>query len=145
MIKILTDIYLDIDGVLLANDKNPAKHADKFIKYVVENYPAYWLTTHCRSEENYCNELLDRFFSEETMKYIRQIKPTIWNTWKTEAIDFSQTFLWFDDDLFEKERIELEKHGALENWIEVDLRKNEDALGTFLSSFPLPMEKIKSN
>ena len=26
----MTNIYLDIDGVLLANDKNPAKHADEF-------------------------------------------------------------------------------------------------------------------
>jgi len=51
--------------------------------------------------------------------------------------------LWFDDDLFEKERIELEKHGVLENWIEVDIRKNEDALGSFLASFPIPIEKLQ--
>lgn len=48
-------------------------------------------------------------------------------------------FLWFDDDLFIKEREELEKHGVLENWIEVDIRKNEDALGIFLASFPIPV------
>lgn len=139
----MTNIYLDIDGVLLANDKNPARNADEFIKFVVENYPVYWLTTHCKSEDNYTIELLSRYFSEETMKYIQRIKPTEWNTWKTEAIDFSSPFLWFDDDLFEKERDELLKHNVLENWIEVDLRKNENALGTFLTSFPIPIEKIR--
>lgn len=130
------NIYLDIDGVILANDKNPAKGADRFIKYVVENYPTYWLTTHCKDEDNYAAELLEKYFSEETMKYVRKIKPTNWNTWKTEGIDFSLPFLWFDDDLFEKEKIELEKHGVLENWIKVDLRKNENALNAFLTSFP---------
>lgn len=140
----MTNIYLDIDGVLLANDKNPAKHADEFIKYVVENYPVYWLTTHCKADDNYAAELLERYFLENTMKYIRQIKPTVWNTWKTEAIDFSSPFLWFDDDLFEKEREELEKHGALENWIEVDLRKDEIMLGKLLTSFPIPIEKTGS-
>jgi len=138
----MTNIYLDIDGVLLANDKNRAKHADEFIKFVVENYPTYWLTTHCKGEDNYAAELLSRYFSEETMKYVRQIKPTKWNTWKTEGIDFSSPFLWLDDDLFEEEKIELVKHNALENWIEVNLRKNENALGSFLSSFPIPIEAV---
>lgn len=137
-----TKIYLDIDGVLLANDKNPAKHADKFIKYVVSHYPTYWLTTHCKGEDNYTAELLGKYFPEDTMKYIRQIKPTKWNTWKTEAIDLTSPFLWFDDDLFEKERKELIKHKVLDNWIKVDLRKNENALADFLKSFPLP---IKNN
>jgi len=139
----MTNIYLDIDGVLLANDKNPAKHADEFIKFVVENYPTYWLTTHCKGSDNYAAELLERYFSEETMKYIRKIKPTEWQTWKTEAIDFSHPFLWFDDDLFEREREGLLRHGVLENWIEVDFRKNEDMLGRFLTSFPIPVEEIR--
>lgn len=139
----MTNIYLDIDGVLLANDKNPAKNADEFIKYVVENYPVYWLTTHCKSEDNYVVELLSKYFSKETMNYIKQIKPTEWNTWKTEAIDFHSPFLWFDDDLFKKERDDLLKHNVLENWIKVDLRKNENILDTFLTSFPMPIEKLR--
>jgi len=32
----MTDIYLDIDGVLLANDVYKAKHSDKFIEYVAQ-------------------------------------------------------------------------------------------------------------
>lgn len=135
------NIYLDIDGVLLANEKNLAMHADEFIKYVVENHPTYWLTTHCKSEDNHAAEMLSQFLPEHTRKYLWQIKPTTWDTWKTEAIDFSKPFLWFDDDLFEPERAQLVKHGVLDNWIEVDLRKNEDALGRFLASFPIPVGK----
>ncbi len=140
----MTNIYLDIDGVLLAKDNNPAKYADEFIKYVVSNYPTYWLTTRCKDENHYLNEILGRFFPSETMEYIRQIKPTIWSDWKTDAIDFSSSFLWFDDNLFEKERKELLEHDTLENWIEVDLRKNENMLGEFLASFPIPIEKLRN-
>ena len=56
---------------------------------------------------------MNRFFSEDTMKYIRQIKPNYWDVYKTEGIDFSSPFLWFDDDLYEGERIELLKHNVV--------------------------------
>jgi len=140
----MTNIYLDIDGVLIANDANPAKYADDFIKYVVSKFPdsTYWLTTHCRQKENYTIPLLSRFFSEEAMKYLRQIKPTEWDIFKTEGIDFSLPFLWFDDDLFEGEKKELVKHNALDNWIEVDYYKDENQLKKFLTSFPIPTQLV---
>ena len=40
-------LYLDIDGVLLANEKNLAIGAAEFIKYAADNFDVYWLTTHC--------------------------------------------------------------------------------------------------
>ena len=138
----MTNIYLDIDGVLLANDASKANHSDEFIKYVVTNYPTYWLTTHCRQKENYTIPLLSHFFPEETMKYIHQIKPTEWDVFKTDGIDFSQPFLWFDDDLFEGEKKELIKHNVLDNWIQVDFYKNENMLALFLESFPIPVQTI---
>ena len=140
----MTNIYLDIDGVLLANDTHPAKHADEFIRYVLTKYPTstFWLTTHCRQKENYTVQLLSRFFSGETMEYIKRIKPTEWNTNKTEAIDFSVPFLWFDDDLFEGEKQDLIKHGVLDNWIQVDFRKDENMLGRFLLSFPIAIQEV---
>lgn len=64
----------------------------------------------------------------ETIDLLHSIKPTRWDVAKTEAIDFSKPFLWFDDDLFEEEREELERHNALSSWIEVDLSKNENQL-----------------
>lgn len=42
--KTTTDIYLDIDGVLIANELNPANYAKEFIEYVLEHHPdtTYW-------------------------------------------------------------------------------------------------------
>ena len=41
------NVYLDIDGVLLANEKSAANYADEFLKAVLAAYPdsTYWLTT----------------------------------------------------------------------------------------------------
>jgi len=137
------NIYLDIDGVLLANEKSSSNFANEFITYVVSRYPTFWLTTHCWQGDNHTEALLSKFFPEETMRFIRQIKPTGWREYKTDGIDFSSPFLWYDDDLYEEEKIELIKHNALENWIEVDLRKNENMLSAFLTSFPIPIQEIK--
>jgi len=133
------NIYLDIDGVLLANEKSPSRFANEFIAYVVSKYPTYWLTTHSWHGDNHVEALLGKFFPEETMRFIKQIKPTEWGESKTDGIDFSVPFLWFDDDLYEEEKAVLIKHNVLENWIEVDLRKNINMLGVFLASFPIPV------
>ena len=75
---------------------------------------------------------------------MKQIKPTSWqhSSSKTAAIDFAKPFLWFDDGLFINERNELIDHKALDNWIEVDLRKDPDMLLKFIQSFPLPAEYL---
>lgn len=139
----MANIYLDVDGVILANEKNKANYADEFIKHIVTNYTVFWLTTHCHNKENYTIPLLSRFFSEETMVYVRKIRPTEWDVNKTDGIDFSSPFLWFDDDLYEGEKQELVKRNLLDNWIEVNLAKDENQLGKFLASFPIPIQLIK--
>jgi len=143
------NIYLDIDGVLLANDRQPAIYAPEFIKYVLSNYPdsTYWLTTHCQGDANRPIQDVGHLFDNETVGLMKRIKPTTWlgSSAKTDAIDFSKPFLWFDDDLFIKEKQALLEHGVLENWIEVDLRKDPGALGKFLQSFPIPINAITLN
>lgn len=138
------NIYLDIDGVLLVNDNNLANHAHEFLVYVTSRYPTYWLTTHCRGDIEYTNEFLKRTFPPETLEVTKLILPTNWRTNKTEAIDFSQPFLWFDDDLFEGERADLNKHNVLDNWIEVDFRKDINYLQRFLVSFPIPIDLVRN-
>ena len=135
------NIYLDIDGVLLANDLNPANHASEFLKYVLTNYPdsTYWLTTHCQGDASLPIKHIGHLFDAETVGLMKKIKPTAWDLSKTRAIDFNQPFLWFDDDLFFEEKQALTEHGALDNWIEVDLQKNPDQLKKFMTSFPLPV------
>lgn len=136
----MTNIYLDIDGVLLANDLNPANHAPEFLKYVLTNFPdsTYWLTTHCQGDANVPIQHIGHLFDTETVELMKNIKPTTWDLAKTRAIDFSQPFLWFDDDLFYEEKESLIEYGLLDNWIEVDLSKNPDQLQNFINSFPIP-------
>ena len=71
---------------------------------------------------------------------MKKIKPTTWDMAKTRAIDFSKPFLWFDDDMFYEEKQTLLEHGVFDNLIRVDLSKDPDQLGKFVTSFPLPME-----
>lgn len=138
------NVYLDIDGVILANDLSPANHASEFLKIVVERYPdsTYWLTTHCQGDPNTPIQHIGHLFDDETVALMRKIKPTTWDLAKTRAIDFSQPFLWFDDDIFHEEKQTLLKHDALDSWIEVDLRKDPNQLQKFVVSFPLPVSAL---
>lgn len=135
------NIYLDIDGVLLANDLTPANYVKEFIATVLERYPhtTYWLTTHCDGDASVPIQHIGHLFDDETVELMKKIKPTSWQTAKTRAIDFNKPFLWFDDDLFYEEKEALKKQGVLDNWIEVDLAKNPDQLAEFVTSFPLPV------
>ena len=46
------NVYLDIDGVLLANDNSLANYAQEFLSYVLTQFSdtTYWLTTHCQGD-----------------------------------------------------------------------------------------------
>lgn len=135
------NVYLDIDGVLLANDLNPANFASDFIKVVLERFPnsTYWLTTHCHGDASIPVQRIGHLFSNETVELLKKIKPTTWDLAKTRAINFDEPFLWFDDDLFYEEKQDLQKHDVLDNWIEVDLSNDPDQLQKFITSFPLPV------
>ena len=122
------NIYLDIDGVLLANDKQAANHAHEFLEFIVSKYPTYWLTTHCHGDASTAVERLALIFPPETIELCKKILPTDWDIAKTEGIDFSQDFLWFDDDLFPDEKADLLKNKALDKWIEVYLYKDPNHL-----------------
>lgn len=134
-------IYLDIDGVLLANDLTPANHVKEFLQKVLEEYPytTYWLTTHCQGDANVPIQHIGHLFDTEMVELMKMIKPTSWDMAKTRAIDFSKPFLWFDDDLFYEEKQTLIEHDVLDNLIAVDLSKDPDQLGKFVTSFPLPI------
>ena len=133
-------LFLDIDGVLLANEENPANFAPEFIEYVLTRYPnsTYWLTTHCNGDASVPIKHIGHLFDNKTVELMRKIKPTAWDMAnKTTGIDFSQPFLWFDDDLFYEEKQVLLQHNAIDNWIEVNLAKDPNQLAKFIASFPL--------
>lgn len=135
------NIYLDIDGVLLANDREPALHVKEFLEYVLGRFPdtTYWLTTHCiHGDATEPLRNVGHLFDAETVALMRQIKPTSWNIDKTEAIDFAKPFLWFDDDLYPEEERDLKERGALSGHVMVDLSKDPAQLRTFVENFPKP-------
>ncbi|MCX6727566.1 MAG: hypothetical protein NTX11_02010 [Candidatus Saccharibacteria bacterium] len=138
------NVYLDIDGVLLANDLTPANHSKEFLAYIICKYPnsTYWLTTHCQGDSNVPVQHIGHLFDEETVGIMRKIKPTTWDLAKTRGIDFTQPFIWFDDDLFHEEKLTLLDNEVLDNWIKVDLRENPNQLGLFLDSFPVPVNLL---
>lgn len=135
------NIYLDIDGVLVHNGK-PADHLEAFIEYLHSNYAGniYWLTTHCQGDSAPAVTYIERFVTNaETLKRIREFKPTKWGVSKTEGIDFGASFLWFDDTLLYGEKQILAGRGASDNMILVNLTKNPDSLRRFIYDFPIPV------
>ena len=122
-------LYLDIDGVLLANEESLAIGAAEFIKYAADNFDVYWLTTHCMDgTTDHAIEYLQRGSDEDLRPWLEKFKPVTWSLKKTEAIDFTKSFLWFDDDCFSGEKIDLHEHGVFNSWIEVNLAKYPDQM-----------------
>lgn len=58
----------------------------------------------------------------------------MWNTLKTEAIDFDSPFIWIDDAPLEYEIEILKKKGCMQNWLHVD---------TFRNYYDLRIERVE--
>lgn len=115
-------LYLDIDGVLLTTrHSRVAQYAIELICYVTQHFDCYWLTTHCKGDVTNALHYLSFYFEQDCMKYLKMIKPTSWDSLKTEAIDFGSDFYWLEDNPLQVEKRVLEQHGKLERLIEVNL------------------------
>lgn len=137
------NIYLDVDGVLLAHRGVPAKHADRFIRTITRKYPVYWLSEHCQGDANNVLSILRYKIDGETFEMLLKIQPTSWEEDRTEAIDITRPFLWFSDMIYLEEKLELRKHNVLRNWIKIDLYKNENQLAELIKNFPVPVNLPK--
>lgn len=133
------DIYLDIDGVLLDGGA-AADGAAEFIRVVVETHPdtTYWLTTRCSGDAAATVAQLEPHFDAATLDLLRRVKPTTWPLVKTQAIDFTREFLWFDDILSFVDEEELERRDVIRSFILVDLAEEPDQLRGFVRDFPAP-------
>ncbi|HLG91178.1 MAG TPA: hypothetical protein VI336_03425 [Candidatus Saccharimonadales bacterium] len=136
------DIYLNVDGVLLDENSRPANYSREFIKYIVSNFNTYWLSSRSKDGNFVIIKELSKIFEPKIVELIGQVRPTRWSFAKTQAIDFSRPFLWFDDELVIHERLELISNNALESWIEVNLAKDENRLADFLVRFPQPANYV---
>ena len=126
-------LYLDIDGVLITT-KNPRapEGIEIFLEYLTSNFDCYWLTTHCKGDASGCIRYLRQYLSDDSLGYLLKVKPTLWQTLKTEAINMEESFYWLDDYPMIAEKNELEKHGKLESLIQVNLN-NQDELGRIIN------------
>lgn len=123
-------LYLDVDGVLLTcKNKRTAESSEVFIDYILQHFDCYWLTTHCKTGNTHSVIMyLSGFFPPRVIKKLEQIKPTIWNTLKTEGIDFTSDFVWLDDYVFQGEKNELRKHDCLNSLMLIDLNRDKELL-----------------
>ena len=115
-------IYFDIDGVI-RGVASPKDDVIALLRYCLDNYPGavYWLTTHCRGGENHVDYALRGEFPDEFVDELyAKVLPTDWGTLKTDAIDMDSDFVWFDDNLFEAERIVLEQNYVLDGFFKMD-------------------------
>ena len=110
------DIYLDIDGVLIDKKGNPVPGLVKFMKHITDKHDVYWLTTWVKDgNSERALRILEDYVPSQILN---KIKPTTWNTWKTEAIDWTKDFRWIDDYCFPQELQDLKDHGVEDKWIE---------------------------
>ncbi len=100
--------------------------------YTTSKFDCYWLTTHCWRGENRTIEVLSPYLKAETIALLEKVKPTDWGEMKTDAIDFSQPFIWFDDDLWPEGQEALEKNNALKSFRMINLMKNPNQLKEYI-------------
>jgi hypothetical protein len=128
------NIYLDIDGVLLDKNGIVADHFEEFLEFFVMKHNVFWLTTHCHGGE--CDAVdhisAKNKLSPRALELLQKIKTTDFKLWKTEGIDFSKDFIWLDDYVFDGEKEALEKNGALQKLILIDLKTNPNQLADLI-------------
>jgi hypothetical protein len=122
------NIYIDINGVLLTKDLRQALYLEKFLTKILQNNTVYWLTTHCKGDSTMTLQYLASYVDTSCLELCKKILPTNWITWKTEAIDMTKDFLWFDDSLMETEKQALQQAGKFSSWICIDLMNNPNQL-----------------
>lgn len=127
--------YIDIDGVLLRNGRGGPELIPRFsriIGYLKKNFDCYWLTTHVRSGVGSAGAInkLAPFWNKARVDtgILDSIHPADWQTLKTEAIDFTQPFLWLEDSPLIAECRICEEKGCLDNIVLVDWRRRVSRL-----------------
>jgi len=127
------NIYLDIDGTLIHEDLTerlgkPANGLPEFLQ-AIQHHNLFWLSTHCREGDPARPiEIMKRVTDKSLHPIIESIRGTVWDTAKTQGIDWSQNFIWFDDTISEFEWSKLEQATENQQVIEMNLRDNPNQL-----------------
>ena len=138
------NIYLDIDGTLIHEDLTerlgkPAAGLPEFLK-AIQHHNLFWLTTHCRAGDPARPiEILKRVTDESLHPIIESIKGTVWDTAKTQGIDWSQDFIWFDNEISDFELNKFADARQDQQVIEVNIRTNPNHLLEIVSDVLLEL------
>lgn len=113
---------------LTENYGKAAKGLEEFI-VALKPYDTYWLTTHCMDgNPERAREIMKKHLPESLYNEVDCIKPTVWDTAKTEGIDWSSDFIWFDNDIYPDEWERFKTAKPNQQVIEVNLRDNPTQL-----------------
>lgn len=121
------NIYLDIDGTMIHENLAEPKAAAGLAEFIIALRPhtTFWLTTHCRDgNPERPREIVKRFVPPELYVDIERIKPTVWDMNKTEGIDWTKDFIWFDNDVSSFELAQFEEATENQQVVEVNLKQN---------------------
>lgn len=113
------NIYLDIYGTLIASS-SPIEDREALLQYILDNFAGhiYWLTSF--SPERIAN-VLEREYKEPLLsRLISEIQYASYGYYKSDAIDFSEAFLWLDDNQSEADYYALKDHGVADSFIQID-------------------------
>jgi hypothetical protein len=127
------NIYLDIDGTLIHEDLTvrlgqPAAGLSEFLQ-AIQPHNLFWLTTHCREgDPSRPIEILKRVTDRSLHPIIESIQGTVWDTAKTQGIDWSQDFIWFDNEISDFEHRQFAKASQNQQAMEVNIRSNPNHL-----------------
>lgn len=124
------NIYLDINGTLTHGNGGLAFGADEFLQFIAKHWPdnTYWLSTYTWRGKNRAHEMIGPLIKPKTRAAIKHFQAANWIDLKTDGIDFSTPFLWFDDNLFPDERLILRHHDALACHRMIDLGSHPNQL-----------------
>lgn len=127
-------LYLDIDGVLLTTKHtHAAPGVDEFVDFITQHFTCYWLTTHCKGDSAPALRYLASFLQPATLEKLRAaVRPTTWDTLKTEAIDVTADFYWLDDSPFQAEIAYLEARGVDDRLFVVNLYQAKELTNIIL-------------
>lgn len=129
-------LYLDVDGVLLGRAdptrkrKTVAHGAVDFLSFAKDKFDCYWLTPHCHGEAAAVREYIGRhYLNRGDLDYLlTKVKPTIFATPRTRLFAEGEKFYWLTPEISSEEEEDLESRGRFNNHVQIDTRKDFNAL-----------------
>ena len=124
----MLNVYLDVDGVL-RGCASPKEDIEEFLWFCLKNCYCYWLTSYCRGDINIAVDKIGNVSQKLKFELQTKVQSTNWHSSKTEAIDSSEPFVWFDDNAPTHMLAELNNYGpnASKNFYWVDSSDPESA------------------